>query len=285
MENAVAYTLKASEAAIARANYREALAQLEAGLETIKSLPEGNKRAVLELELMVALSWVVRIGQGPAHQRCQTVLERAYALCREVGEPEHLSQILFGLSFMNLWRGNLREALDEAERLIVITEQVTDRGTRMVAEGVLAQTYWHLGRNIEAQAHYERLDELYDARIDTRQRYAFSVFHIRAEAAEMRLSLGLPDQARAYAEASLALARATKDKVMMGMAFFHLMPIHVWRGDPERVIQLADEFVAMKENTDLWLMDEPIGLFKLWALASCGKICGAAKQMAKALEF
>ncbi len=72
---------------------------------------------------------------------------------------------------------------------------------------------------------------------------------------------------------------------MMGMAFFHLMPIHVWRGDPERVIQLADEFVAMKENTDLWLMDEPIGLFKLWALASCGKICGAAKQMAKALEF
>ena len=61
VDKAVAYVLKACEVSIEGANYKEAVAQLESGLEIVDSMPAGRPRDALELDLQLALSWAFRV--------------------------------------------------------------------------------------------------------------------------------------------------------------------------------------------------------------------------------
>jgi class 3 adenylate cyclase/tetratricopeptide (TPR) repeat protein len=281
IKESIAYTLRASEATIVRANHDEGVAVLEAGLETLEAMPQGAERATLELDLQVALSWAIRLGKGPAVPRNEIVLQRALELCRDVGGPPHLSQILFGLALMHIWRGQLAQAIGEAEQLMTIAEKNGDRSQLIMGLSVLAQSLFHVGRNTEARGYYGRLDALYDPAIDLRQRYAWGVFHVRAHAAELRFVLGEPDQALAYAEAMLSLARASQDKVVIHLGLFHLAAVCTWRGDIDRLSELADETLSISGN----MVTAVAGAIqKAWCAAVRGNVGGGAEAIAQSLE-
>lgn len=284
VEKAVAYTLKASEISIGRANYSEGIAQLDNGLAIVATLPEGQLRDTLELDLQVAMSWAFRMLRAPAHPRNEEILQRGYELCKKVGSSKQLAQILFGLALMHTWRGDLKEAREEAQSVVEIADANTDRDQVVIAHSVLGQTLWHMAQNVEAREHFDRVDEIYDPQIDLGQPYTVGLFHTRDHAAHTRFCIGRPDQALAYAEKAMALARSVEHKQLIQLGLFHLMAVHMWRGEAEELIPLADEGIEISHEVGNPVVACAGNVLKTWGQAQLGRISDGSARMAEALD-
>jgi predicted ATPase len=96
LTEAVKYLHKAAENDIRRFAYREAVALSRRGLELVKRLPDSPERARQELRLQVTLGVPLIATQGYAAPDVESTYARARDLCRELGNTQEISQVLWG---------------------------------------------------------------------------------------------------------------------------------------------------------------------------------------------
>src|SRR5262249_5144558 len=143
LERAVLYLSKAADNAIRRSAYHEAVRQLGDAVELLKKLPASPERAEQELTLQVSLASALMISRGVANPRILQPCERALELCAEVRETPQLVLRMTDLCALYQPRGDLRTAIDLAERALAIAGRVGTSSIQATAHCGLGTALMH----------------------------------------------------------------------------------------------------------------------------------------------
>ena len=160
---AVSYYRQAGENALRRHGYQEASTQCRHGLSLLKKLPPGLTRDQHEVGLCLTLGPALVATKGHAALELEQVYLSARTLCHELGEPDLLFPVLWGLMAQYLLRAQLGRARALGEQLLRLAE--TRHEPALLLEASLGQgsaLLWS-GQLERGQRHFERAMDLYDA--------------------------------------------------------------------------------------------------------------------------
>jgi class 3 adenylate cyclase/tetratricopeptide (TPR) repeat protein len=209
-KKAATYRYHAGQQAIARSAMAEAVAQLNAGLEALYTLPDGTERRGQELDLQVALGGALITAKGYAAQETGRAFARARELCSEQGSVPQLLPVMNGQVLFHSQRGEAHVAHRMAAEMLELAEAQGDPALLIPAHRALSLTSLHLGNFMAACRHAEQVIALYDPAQHgaLTSLYAFDqrVVALGYLAAAL-LALGYPSRACRRSHEALAEAR------------------------------------------------------------------------------
>jgi predicted ATPase len=123
---AVQYLCQAAENAGQRSAHHEATTLARRGLEVLKSLPGTPERVQQEITLRMVLGVSLMATKGFAAAEVEEVYQRARELCGRQGPSPQLFGLLWSLGLSYIFSGKLRPALQIAEQLLQLAEDLQD---------------------------------------------------------------------------------------------------------------------------------------------------------------
>jgi tetratricopeptide (TPR) repeat protein len=259
-EKAVVYWLKAGQQSLERSATTEAAAQLRKGLDALDGLPDGPGRQQLELDLQLALGYVLMPAKGFSAPEVGTALARARALAEQIDRPEYLGRVLFGQWLFHRNRVEYELALALAEQVEKIGEVRNDVKVQLMGRWASGFTRLFLGDFVAARALLERCHGLADPALrggevpsELYPTYAMML----ASLAETLANLGYFDQARSWLEEALSEARQLGRADTLADVLLHASTVDLTTGSPE-MQRHAEELLALSTEHGL-------PLFLAWA--------------------
>ena len=259
-EKTTVYLHKAGVAAVTRSAHREAVEHFNGALETLKHLPENRRTfeqaITIRLDLGRAL---ITIKDYLAPEVEETYL-RARDLCQQLGETPQLFPVLWGLSRVYNFRGELQASRNLGEQLLATAQRIQDPALLLEAHHTLWATLFSLGELAAAQAHTEEGLALYNP--EQRGRHAFlygahdsGVCGLRHAAMTLWL-LGYPDQALQKSQAALALAPKLHHPFSLAFALYYSAWVHQWRGEVQAALELAEAVlrIGTEQGNPRWMV-------------------------------
>jgi predicted ATPase len=159
---AVDYLHCAGQQAVERSAYTEAVDHLTAALELLATLPEIRERSQLELAVQMTLSMALRVTKGQAAPEVERLYTRIRALCEQVGEPQQLFRVLWGLWSVSNTRGEYQTMRALGEQLLSLAQDLNDPDLLLEAHHALWTSLFTGGELTAARAHQEQGLRLYD---------------------------------------------------------------------------------------------------------------------------
>ena len=234
------YMSLAAEQALRRADYSDAMRRVEAGLEALKTLPEGIERDEFELAFQIVRAEAIDKRSGRAAD--PAVLEaysRAHSLCARVGTTTQTVLVLWGLQRFYQVKGETRIARGFAEEMVTVAERTDNPQLIMAVRS-------RLGHNLSMLGEFDKARPLLEeaaVHLDPASNWfgddkVFALIML----ARVLWFLGFPAEAARRNEESLVLSRA--------IAFWPpnlAMPasITILFGDWARTMQISDELHAL----------------------------------------
>jgi predicted ATPase len=272
-EKAVDYLQLAGQQAVQRSANVEAVTHLTAALDLLKTLPETPERTQQELLLQIALGLPLVFIKGYTASEVGKTYARARELCRQIGEPSQLFQILRGLLGFALNRGEAQTAHELGKQLLTLAKDQRNPLLLLEAHYSLALTLFPLGEMRLAYEHTERCESLYSPQHNSVAFYSLenpSVSCLRF-ASLILWCLGYPEQALQKSHQALTLARELSHSFslawdLVGAAWFHLL-----RREENMVRTYAEEAIRLstEQGFPFWLAMGNI--YEGWALAQQGQ--------------
>jgi predicted ATPase len=230
-EKAVGYWLKASRQARARSAMKEAVAQLQKGLEVLASLPESPWRRQKELDLQIALRRVLAATKGYAAPDVGESIARARKLAEQIDRPEYLVPLLHGQWEFHTARSEHKLALPFAEQIEKIGEARNDVVGQLLGRYLNGYTRLLLGQLVAARALLEQCTGG-DPRI---------LGHLAVTLAY----LGYIDQARSRLNEAFRETRRLKNPHKLGFVLLNGYWIASIACSPEVMKRHAEELLAV----------------------------------------
>lgn len=269
---AIEYWLKAGEAASQRSAYREAVSQLQAGLELLRPLPASTRRDASLLRYLITLGPALIALRGSAAAETIAVYKEAVALTETLPESEDHFTALWGW-----WRisANFQTDSERATRLEALADRLDDDGLKLQAHHCQWATRFHLGDHRACLAHVEAGIALYGDR-DYRAHAARYGGHdprvcALGEAAQSLWLTGSPNRALSQ----MRQARAWAEDLKQAGSLVHVMDMNLlllrYRCEPEAAAEQADELSAFAEANEFPEYLAKAKAFKGWSMAKCGQ--------------
>jgi predicted ATPase/class 3 adenylate cyclase len=142
---AVDYLHRSGHHAVERSAMKEAVAQLETGIELLKSLPPGPERDRKELALQVTLGVALYSAQGQGAPATGAAYQRARHLAEGLGETQELFRILYGQAAHQITRAELSTAVETAETLIHLAQGRGDVSAQAIGHRIAGAAYMVAG--------------------------------------------------------------------------------------------------------------------------------------------
>ena len=237
---AMAHWREAGRAATARFAHEEAASHFKQALALLRAQPETPERAAAELGLQTSLGASLIATKGYASPEVEPVYLRAQALCRDLGHPVRLLQVLFGLQALYLTRGALRKARRLAEECLALAERHPEPPRLPHAHFVLGNTLFFLGDFVLARRHLEAGAALYDPQIHCGGSLNDAGVDCLLYAAGTLWSLGYPDQALARMQEALELTQTLASPFNRAHFLACAAAIYLNRGEPHEARTHAD---------------------------------------------
>jgi len=236
---AVVYLREAGLRAMARAAYREAIAQLEQALGAVRRLPETRQTTELTIDIRIDLRNAVRPFDDLA--RMGEHLHEAEVLTRTLGDQHRLARIATFMVIQCLLTGDYDEALRFGQEALSTALTLGDRSTEVLATSFLGQTHVArgefsdaailLGRNValEGALRYER----------------FGVPVIQsawsgAWLADALSQIGRFDEALQHAQAAVRIAEEADHPLTLYWTMLDLGLVNLRRGDFPGATQILE---------------------------------------------
>jgi predicted ATPase len=256
---AVEYLRRAGTQAISRGALAQAVTDFETALELLKTLPGGDERDGLELQVLNPLGTAYIAVRGYAAPEVGPVFQRARELCDKIGEPQQQFLVVFGNFAWRIVRGEMDLALGLAQEAFALAEQLDDPGIWMEALFLMGVVLFYRGDFAGARQQYERALANYD---DRKRNLAWAlrvgedagVTH-RCYLALTLWHLGFPERALRLSNEATELARAIGHPFSLSYAQHHASWLH-------QLIGLADETLALGEEQALYAADQGFPLFR-----------------------
>ena len=153
---AVDYLQRATQRALERSAYPEALAHLDSALGLLKAYPDVERRVQSELEVQVARGGALMATQGYLAVETGQAFARARVLSREVGDPRQSFRVLRGLHGIHFVKAELDTALEVAEECLRMAEESDDSQPSSLAHRLVGQTLCMSGDLAAARGHLEQ---------------------------------------------------------------------------------------------------------------------------------
>jgi len=218
-KRAAKYFQRAADNAIRRFAYREAVLLSRRGLDLLLSLPDTPERAEQELCLHLTIGMPLIATEGYAAAGVGAVYLRARELCRRLGDPPDLSEVLWGLWTFYTLKAELRIARKVAEELLQFSHRLSDPALAVRGLWAMEATFTHLGEHELAVEHYEKAVRLYDPRQRLNDGSALHpAVAMPCFAAWALWLLGKPDQARGKIQEALKLAQEIEEPLSLAHA-------------------------------------------------------------------
>ncbi len=255
-EKAVCYHQLAAEQVLRRSGYQEAQQHCSQGLELLKHLPATTDRMRQELGLQITLSTALAATGGFAAKTLSEHLERAYALCQEVGDTTTLIPVLIGLGRLYQTRGDraLTEEVMERERRLLAGSQDATSTFQLATQLCSLETF--AGRHACAQAHYARVLQLSTAAAHPTRLLAFGpdplVMATGISSTGLWL-IGQPEQARLRMEQGLTRAAALGHPISLVNGMFFGAFVRICCGELDEAGQLVQRLVTLSQEEGLTL--------------------------------
>jgi predicted ATPase/class 3 adenylate cyclase len=255
-EKSAEYWLRAGELARAQSANLEAIAYFGKGVDSLRELPESERRARQELALQVPLGHANIVAKGHGAAGAQIAYARALELCERLGDAPELAATLFGLWRFYVVANPLDEAMAVAMRLHRIAEE--KRQTELFVVACYARGYTALCKGDLAEARSSLADGV--ARYDREQRRE-TIYRIaqdpgvacRAYLAMTEWLLGYPDRAENSVAQSIELAEELEDPFSLAFAlcFPGAIVTDARGGDAGPIVERGLE-IARLRNFALW---------------------------------
>lgn len=217
-ESAVRYSRASGEQAASRGSYHGALEHVTHALELTARLPEDERRAQIELELLILSATLLRITKGFAAPEVEQAYARAAQASDRLQATAALLSILAGTGAIYVLRGSPRVALELGQRFLLLAKQLGDPSALNEAHLVLGVSQHALGRHSDALHHF---DQVLAPQESNRQTAPMSlggrnpVVVARCFSAFSRCIMGNMDRALAEVEEALELANELADPFAM----------------------------------------------------------------------
>jgi len=207
-EQAVAFWLQAGRRSAERSADREAIRQLQYGLNTLITLPASDDRDRLELSFLLALSTPLW-REGTDDPQVRAVYVRATALSERLGDTEGLIISLNGQRICAYVSGETHASLRLAQQCLTTAARYEKRDYRLLGHFGLGVSRLQLGELQQSRLQFETAIALYDPGRDD-WLAAYSVTDLRAiglSYLSLALwALGYPEQARRTGQEALRWA-------------------------------------------------------------------------------
>ena len=254
LENAVIYSHRAGVKAASHFAYREAVLYFEQALGALEHLPESRQK----LEQAIA----IRIDLGPALIALRSYLApeveenyiQAKKLCEQLGEATQLFPVLWTLSRIRHWGGELLAARQLAEQLLSLARREQDSLRLLEAHHTLWAISLDIGELASTKDNAEQGFMLYDR---VRHGKLGSVYGghdpgvcSRIHAAKAVWLLGFPEQALQTIEAALTMAMELSHPYTLWLALMAATWIHHHRGDRQAAQDRVEKLLALAKEQE-----------------------------------
>jgi len=263
-DKAIVYRLKAGEQAMARSATREAVAQLQKGLDKLAGLPDGPWRQQQELALRVALASALAATKGYSATDVGETIARAHALAEQIDRPEHVVPLIYGQYAFHSIRSEHKRALLLAEQIERIGETRNDVAAQLQGRRAQGVTRNYLGELVAARALLEQCHGLYEPthRATAAGLSADPYAMMLAQLAGILALLGHIDQARSRFSEALSEARRLRHALTLANVLTRVNWFD-WFIRTAKRQRHAEELLALSTEHDF-------PLFLGWAIALRG---------------
>jgi class 3 adenylate cyclase/predicted ATPase len=273
-ERAVGYWLKAGKQALARSAMKEAVAQLQKGLDVLAGLPDGPGRRQQELDLRTVLVSALSATKGYSAPDVGETLARARALAEELGRPEYLVPLLYGQWGFHVMRSEHKRALPLAEQMEQMGAARSDLAAQLQGRLMHGKTCIWLGEFVAARSLFEQCHGLGDPA----HRAVYAAFVPEDQHASMLAHLamaltylGYIDQARLRLNEALSVARQLEHAFTQALV---VLFTSLWDGltrSPREAQRHAEEAIALSNEHGFPHFLGHAMVLRGWSLAALGQ--------------
>jgi predicted ATPase len=248
---AVEYLFRAGSQAAARFAYAEAATRLSSALELLKHLPDDGDRARQELSVQSVLGRSLGVVKGYAAAELEPVYARARELCAQIRDPALTFLILYGHWLMRWWKLELDKALELADELLAVAENVKDPAMLLSGNYARGVILLFLGELVSGNEHLEKALAVLDLRqplpeeLEARRLESLSFLYFGLS------GLGYPDRAWAISREMLEVAQRCSDPNVLAQASCFVAVHNLVRGDGTAAQKYAEESMALAEERGL----------------------------------
>ena len=281
VEPAIAYWQRAGELSAEASANIEAVSHFENALQLLESLPEGDTRDQLELELRIALGGPLLMTRGHGAPEVGGTYSRARELCQKLGDTPQIVPALFGMWRYYIGRGDCTITRDLGQQLLELGESADDMPAIVLGHYGLGFSLFCYGDLAEARVQLEDGYKLYDRNM--RDNLSFRLGQDPGVACLSYCALalwvlGYPDQAKRTTRKALTLAEELSHPFSSAYALSLACQVLQHRGEVEELQEVTDAAIGIsrKQGFSVWIASPTI--FRGWSRSQQGHSIQGAEE-------
>jgi tetratricopeptide (TPR) repeat protein len=252
VEQAVTWWHRAGVRSARLAASREAIQNLEQGLELLETLDQSKTVAGLEIDMLQVLGNALRVTEGSASGYAEQVYTRAQLLSEKLGDKEREFPVLWGMWSVVMARGALDQATERARHILALAKEMANPDLELEAHHSLWGTFSMSGDLAATLHHAERGIELYhfEQHGDLGFVYGNHDPGICASYTKAMVLLlqGYSEQARGWLETTMDMIQRHTQPTFIAHGLVHCCPAYMVLGDSQRAGEIAQQALVLTEE-------------------------------------
>ena len=287
-EQSIPYWQKSGQRASEHSANVEAVNHFAKALELLNTLPESTDRDKQELALRIDLGPILAATKGFASPEFASTYKRARELLDSVGEVSQRFPVIWGLWFAKNQTGQLREACELADELLVIGKQQADTGVLLEAHHSAWTSNFAGGTLRSVIEHAKEGMALYDIDQHHSQTFVYGGHDpgvcCRFMGAIALCLLGFVDQARDWSKDGVTLAEKLGHQFSMALALSFTTSVYYLRREAPVVQQYTERLSALCAEHGIAMFMAWAMMLRGWALAAQGQTKQGIEQLQEGLD-
>ena len=288
-EQAVDYWRQAGEKAVQRSANMEAIAHLNRGLERLAARPHVPEQRHQELDLLIILGPALIATKGYVAPEVKDTYNRAYELCRDVGEETQRFAVLSGLRRFYLVRGEFNTTRDIGNELLTLAQRQQDSTFLLEAYWALAGVLFLLGEFVLVQRYLKQAVAIFASRRENSQTIRHGTvpgIHCLGWLSLTSWMLGFSEQALQQSQQTLELAQQQTSRFAQRFCFSHARMLHHYRREATSILEKRQSEKILQSGYPITDQRESsINIADNWALFIEGKRENIVSSMRDSLDI
>jgi len=272
-EEAVHYQEQAGIKAAARSAHRTSRFWFDKALKTLRTMPPSSDRDRRELMLLISRGVPLTAIGGYGSPEVARNFSQAHDVYRRVASDPHISAGLQGLYRFYKTTGQLDTASEFIASLRDFAQATGDQVLLMQVHRQEASVSLFRGNLDQAQEHHDKSLALFDPAHSPRRDHQTTEWQtaMRCEEAELSWLRGFPDRSAQSMMAALSHAREIDHPRNLAYALLFVASLYQRRGDVANTLALAEECVALSDQSGLPIYAAGARILRGCAMASEGE--------------
>lgn len=251
-QQAMTWFARSGARAVARAEFREAIADYSAALAHLERLPPGPERDAQEVELRLDIAVPHSIAASFGDPIVGETYARAHELARTANPPPpRYCEALYGVARFAMVAGEFDRSAAACNELLAFSELTGNRAHDLAAQVMLGQVLYWQGHFEPSEGHCRRALELCETS-EAADLQGFAAAHPRVSAGIFgswsQWKLGKSEAARRLCDETLEFSRTIDDPYSHALAAGFGSTHAVMLVDAERARRFAAEALEVSEQ-------------------------------------